>query len=214
MSNKKVSVITGGKSDDPRQINDFYPTPSASVQSLIDTGVLDKCSTFRDPCAGQGHITDVLAGNLMGEYGKTLFAEDLYDYSGKHWIETGIDFLKAEPYIVDAIVTNPPYDKKVLMPFVEKCLSESDSITAMFLKITFFESSSRDEFFEKNKTLKYVIAFANRQPLYKNGEIVKGKSNAIMYAWFIWDKSYNGEPTLMRINNSESVKENKDRGIY
>ena len=211
---KNVSILTGGATESIRQEHDFYPTPSASTQALIDTGVLDDCKTFRDPCAGLGHITDVLAENLVCEYGSTLFAEDLIDYNGKRWIKTKQDFLTSEPYIVDAIVTNPPYSREVLMPFVEKCLAESDKVTAMFLKITFLESLSRKEFFDNNKTLKYVMPFSNRQPLYKNGEVVKGKSNAIMYAWFVWDKSYCGEPTIKLLDNSELVNENKKNNIY
>lgn len=212
--NKQIGVITGGKSSDPRQEHDFYPTPSASTQALIDTGVLDGCKAFRDPCAGRGHITDVLGEHFTVAYNNALFAEDLIDYGANHWIETGVDFLKAEPYKVEAIVTNPPYSRDILMPFVDKCLAESTKITAMFLKITFLESTARKEFFDTNKTLKYIMPFSNRQPMYKNGEVVKGKSNAIMYAWFIWDKTYNGEPTIKLLDNSELVKENKSKGVY
>lgn len=210
---RNVSVITGGESNDPRQVNDFYPTPSASVQSLIDTGILINAKSFRDPCAGAGHITRVLKKELGVSL--DISAEDLIAYEGREdYILTGIDFLKAKPYMVDAIVTNPPYSRAILMPFVEKCLQESNRFTAMFLKITFLESTARKGFFDTNKTLKFVMPFSNRQPMYKNGEIKKGKSNAIMYAWFIWDKEYNGEPTIRLLDNSDLVKENKQKEIY
>ena len=42
---KNMSILTGGTTDSIRQQNDFYPTPSASIQALIDTGVLDECSS-------------------------------------------------------------------------------------------------------------------------------------------------------------------------
>ena len=203
-----VSLITGGKGMSDRCETDFYPTPSVSTRSLFDTGYieLDNINTVLEPACGLKHISNIVRDYLP----KAQITEsDLFNYGDKT-IVSGVDFLKykyTEKF--DLVITNPPYSTKLLMPFVQKSLEVSNKYVAMFLKITFLESSNRYKFFKENKNLKYVICFSNRQPLYKNG-IKTNANNAIMYAWYIWDKDYIGLPTLDWIDNSKEVKNTKE----
>ena len=193
-----VSLITGGKGYSERDTRDFYPTPDISTKSLLESGYIDdNIKTMLEPCAGKNSI-----GRIVKKYNKScdIKAIDLYDY-GEPDVESNIDFLTWEPdKRYDWIITNPPYDPKLLMPFIEKSLSIANKGVAMFLKITFLEGIKRYDFFKSNKMLKNVLVFSNRQPVYKNG-INTGTSNAICYAWYIWRKDYKGLPTIDWLNN-------------
>jgi len=194
-----VSLITGGKGIADRSPTDFYPTPTASIKVLNDFIGIKDGAHILEPCAGIGHIAKEF---------NNVTALDLYKYDAEylHKVETGIDFLSWEPdKKYDWVITNPPFDRKVLLPIVEKSIEIATKGVAMFLKLTFLESTSRLEFFQKNRTLKEVIIFSNRQPLYKNG-IKTPASNAICYAWFIWDKDYTGDPAIKWVDNTQLIK--------
>ena len=206
-----VSLITGGASKaNKRSITDYYPTPTATTQALLNEQPFENINTILEPACGLCHISNV----VKKEYPyANIKSSDLHFY-GDNSIETGVDFL-TEKYDTkfDLVITNPPYSRDILMPFVSKTLEVSNRYVAMFLKITFLESISRKDFFDNNKTLKTVYIFSNRQPIYKNGEVT-GASNAICYAWFLWDKQYNGNPEIKLLNNSKLIKSNKANGIY
>ena len=144
-------------------------------------------------------------------------SSDLHSYHPQKMDVIGeMDFL-AEDYPftdeIDWVITNPPYDSKVLMPIVEKSLDIANKGVAMFLKLTFLETIKRAEFFLKNGRLKTVLVMANRQPMYKRGVYQKA-SNAIAYAWYIWETDYYGLPTIDWISNARECKENRELGIY
>jgi len=211
-----VSIITGG-STGTRDETDFYPTPTCSIKSLINYLWQEKKLHSEDfilePCAGDGQITHV----LYEEGFTNSISTDLHLYHPRKMDVIGyMDFLDEDyPFIdgIDWIITNPPYDSKILMPIVEKCLNVADKGVAMFLKLTFLETIKRAEFFKKNGKLKTVLVMANRQPMYKRG-IYQKASNAIAYAWYIWDTNYNGLPTIDWIDNARDCKENRELGIY
>lgn len=96
------------------------------------------------------------------------------------------------------IITNPPY--KYAKEFVEHALdiiSEGRKV-AMFLKLTFLEGKARREFFKKNPP-KRIWVFSERVMCAKNGDFEKLKESggsAVAYAWFVWEKGYNGKTEL------------------
>lgn len=100
------------------------------------------------------------------------------------------------------IITNPPY--KYAKEFVEKALNTipTGNKVAMLLKLLFLEGKARKELFRKYPP-KHVYVFSGRIMCAKNGEFEKmkaGGGSAIAYAWFIWEKGYDGKPTLDWIN--------------
>ena len=197
-----VSLITGGAGNSNRSPTDFYPTPSASTISLIEANILpDDIKSILEPAAGRAHISKVLKHYYPEA---NIISTDLFDY-GEPTVTPNRNFLIDEVAPVEWVITNPPYSRDLLLPFVEKSLEVATKGVAMFLKITFFESVARNNLFNQ-KNLKYVIAFANRQPIYKNGIKTKA-SNAIMYAWFVWEIGYKGEPILLRADNTDIIKE-------
>lgn len=203
--------ITGGGGKSEREINDFYPTPTATTQSLVKYLPISKEDILLEPSAGQGHISNVLQNSFPSN---KIISTDLIDYGNPN-IQSGLDFLvESYPYNkADWVITNPPYSSKILMPFVLKALQIASKGVAMLLKITFLESVRRKKFFEETQMLENVVLFSNRQPMYKNGIVTKA-SNAICYAWYIWNKDFQGNPTILWEDNSNEVKSNLIKGIY
>lgn len=96
------------------------------------------------------------------------------------------------------IITNPPY--KASLGFVKHALDivENGRKVIMFLKLTFLEGVERGEFFKTNPPKK-VLVFSKRIMCAKNGnfeEMKAGGGSAVAYAWFVWEKGFQGKPEI------------------
>lgn len=185
--------LAGGNPERGRVEDDFYATDPKSTKALLDN-VKFEGDSFLEPCCGQGHIS-----KLIEEYypNAEVVSQDLVD---RGYGNTGIDFLTCEfDRKFDNVITNPPF--KLAQEFIEKSLDilNDNGKIAMFLKVQFLEGMGRKEFFEK-APLKYVYVFRARQSPWMNGSPVdeKGKkwSSTMCFAWFIFEKGYEGEPII------------------
>lgn len=141
-----------------------------------------------EPACGKGDISEVFL-----KKGYSTISTDLV-YRG--YGEGERDFFK-QTILVDNIVTNPPY--KYALEFVNHSKKLAKKKIAMFLKTVFLESESRYEMFlDKEFPLKTIYQFSKRVTLTKNGIKMKN-SGMISYAWYVWDKDYNGSPTIQWI---------------
>lgn len=114
----------------------------------------------------------------------------------------GVDFLKvtkedAEDGVQWDIITNPPY--KYAKEFVEHALEISADGTkiAMFLKLTFLEGKGRRDLFRNNPPQTVYVSSARLQ-CGKNG--VFDGASMVAYAWFVWQKGYDGPTNIKWIN--------------
>ncbi len=185
--------LAGGNPERGRVEDDFYATDPKSTKALLDN-VKFEGNSFLEPCCGQGHIS-----KLIEEYypDAEVISQDLID---RGYGSTGIDFLTYDfDRKFDNVITNPPF--KLAQQFIEKSLDllNDNGKVAMFLKVQFLEGTGRKEFFEKSP-LKYVYVFRARQSPWMNGSPVdeKGKkwSSTMCFAWFIFEKGYEGEPII------------------
>lgn len=75
----------------------------------------------------------------------------------------------------------------------------------MFLKTTFLEGKKRyNNLFSVNPP-KYMFQFVSRVLCAKNGDfetMIAGGGSAVSYAWFVFQKGYEGDTTIKWINNS------------
>lgn len=168
-----------------RQSEDFYATEPKAVEELLERETFS--DTILEPCVGQGHIARVLIGGGYKCIG--------YDIIDRGFPDTEIkDFLTLKENHND-IITNPPY--KYCKEFVEHALSISPEGTkiAMFLKLTFLESQSRKELFEK-QPFKTLYVFSARRSCAKNGDFEKYPSSAVAYGWYVWVKGFKGNPEI------------------
>ena len=193
--NKKSTFVTLGASnhsDKEREINDFYSTDPKSLYLFLDALKKDKgiklSKNIWECACGKGHLSEVLK-----ERGYNVYSSDLVDRSYGHpninFLEDTIDFSNFD------ILTNPPY--RYAKEFVERGIDivGDGHYVIMFLKIQFLEGQARRELFNKYPP-KYVYINSARQTCYINGDMSKKMSSATCYCWFIWEKGFNGEPTL------------------
>ena len=112
-----------------RKERDLYETPAWVTEALLPH--LPECRTIWEPAAGSGKMSRVLKG-----FAGTVISSDIAE---------GQDFLAADGFDGDAIITNPPYE---LAPeFIERALSltASDGLVAMLLRTDFDHAKSRQQ---------------------------------------------------------------------
>ena len=188
---KSVFVCNGASNhtDDERQIDDYYATEPKATQLLLDkvqfSNVVWECA-----CGG-GHMSEVLKQN-----GYSVYSTDLVDRGYEDTII--LDFLKFNTLNNIDIITNPPY--KYAKEFVEHALDISSYgvKVAMFLKPTFLEGKARKKLFEKYPP-KAVYVSSSRLQCAKNGDFEKygkGVGTAVAYAWYVWEKGFNGKTII------------------
>lgn len=188
--NRIASFATLGAnnhSDVIREVNDYYATDPRAVEMLLEKEKFN--SIILEPSCGEGHISRVLL-----DRGYAVKSSDLID-RGFGDVK---DFFEIDEFNGD-IITNPPY--KIALDFVKHSLDiipEGNKV-AMFLKLQFLEGKARKEFYKNNPPKKIYVA-SGRLVCAMNGDFEKYKSSAVAYAWFIWEKGYNGSPEIDWIN--------------
>ena len=168
---------------------EFFPTPPWATRALMEDvfpGFAGR--SIWEPCAGLGHMSDVLAERLV-----TVRASDVYGYptaDGHDARQYGVekfDFLDeskvAEQPMYDWIVTNPPFSKAAEM--LPIALSKAICGVAFLLRIQWLEGASRFYRVYHKMGPTFVAPFCERVPMCGGGWDVEGLS-ATMYAWFVW----------------------------
>jgi hypothetical protein len=168
-------AYVGHNSKGDRKKDDFYPTPPEATMALMDREIFN------------GNIWECACGNgamskVMIDKGYEVYSSDLTD---RGYGEVGIDFLKADKK-VDNIITNPPFNLST--EFTIKALKQANNQVAMLNKLSFLEGLKRKELIFSQKKLKKIWIFSRR---------VRFGGNGLMaFAWFIFDKNYNGLPEV------------------
>lgn len=194
IGNQKSIYTTPGASnhtDKERQQHDYYATEPKAMELLLAEESFH--SVIWECACGEGHLSKVLE-----EHGFEVISTDLI-YRGFGDPEP-LDFLKdtLENFEGD-IITNPPY--KYALEFVEQALNsvQQGRKVAMFLKLTFLEGQKRKEFFLHNPP-KTIYVSSSRLMCAMNGNFASISSSAAAYAWFVWEKGFNGDPIIKWIN--------------
>lgn len=173
-----------------REHNDFYATEPKAVEMLLK--VESFAPNIWECACGRGQMSKVLEAN-----GYKVRSTDLVD---RGYGEGGVDFLAQVEQWDGDIITNPPY--KYGIEFVDKRLEliKDGNRVAMFLKLQFLEGKKRRAFFEKNPP-KIIYVSTSRLVCALGGDFESYKhSNAVTYAWFIWEKGYKGDPIIKWFN--------------
>lgn len=176
-----------------REKNDYYATDPNTLKILLDRLEKDNINLNKNiwECAcGEGHLSEVLKA-----HGFNMTNTDIVNRGyGENFKQ--LDFLETDTVFDGDILTNPPY--KYAKEFVEHAIDiiKENNYVVMFLKLQFLEGKARRKMFNKYPP-KYVYVFSERQSCAMNGDFERyAKSNAICYAWFIWEKGFIGEPII------------------
>lgn len=192
-NNKAIYTCLGASNHalEERQKEDYYATAPRAAELLLE--VEPDLDNIWECACGEGHLAKV-----FDNAGKLLWATDIID---RGYGQGVIDFLRPTHYTTHTgdIVTNPPY--KFAKEFIEKALNIilPHRKVCMFLKVTFLEGKARKEFFKKYPP-KIVYVCSGRIPCAKNGDFDKYPSSAVAYAWYVWEKGYQGQTVIRWIN--------------
>ena len=201
MKKRVNNIMVSGKT---RAENDFYATDPEAVKYLLNVEKFD-CNIWE--CAsGKNHIA-----NVLKEYSYNVRTSDIVKRTPT---TEELDFLSCEDSAWDgSIVSNPPF--KYGREFVEKALSlvGKGQKVAMFLPLQFLDGLKRYELFKVNPPIRIHI-FSRRIRCGMNGDFTSNKSGGLQsYAWFVWEKGYQGKPEIDWINHDEELDENRMRAI-
>ena len=162
--------------------NDYYATPLQSTRALLD--VEEIIYPALEPACGEGHIAKMLDGEVT--------ASDIVDRGyGKQ-----TDFFLVDTRY-ETIITNPPFN--LFQEFAEHALKLAKKKVILFGKLQALEGKKRATFMQ-NSPLRTVYVFKSRQNPLRNGSALdeKGKpwASTMAFAWFVWEKGYDGKPTI------------------
>ena len=149
-----------------RKERDLYETPAWVTEALLPQ--LRECRIIWEPAAGSGKMSRVLKG-----FAGTVISSDIAE---------GQDFLAADGFDGDAIITNPPYE--LAAEFIERALSltASDGLVAMLLRTDFDHAKSRQHLFQHPAFSKKLV-LTKRIKWFEDS---KGQPS-FNHAWFVWD---------------------------
>ncbi len=173
---------------------DFYETPrwatEKAVEAMLIDGVINKYNEIYDPCCGAGAITDVL--QIYGF--ENLKASDIQT---EEYIKgtKGIDVYDIGDDVTEIVFTNPPYGLMTKENMLNEFLRISRSKVILLLNIFYLSSKDRKEML-KHSGLQYVYIHSDRVTMYPYGQPKPKNGGTKMFAWFVWDKEYNGEPVI------------------
>ena len=173
-----------------REKNDYYATEPKALELLLE--LEDFSDRVWECSCGEGHLSRVLV-----DAGKDVISSDLIDRGyGKV-----LDFLDPtlEGPVNRDIITNPPF--KFTNEFLVKAMSilEEGRKIAFFLPIRYVEGKARKQLFQRFP-LKTVYVSSGRLICAINGDFETVTGSATAYAWFIWEKGYQGPTELKWFN--------------
>lgn len=194
-----------------REENDFYATDPKALLLLLNKcsnklkDLLETAKESTHDCAfdiwecacGNGNLFEVLYNNAFDvlptdiEYRgcKDIYfiQEDFLKHNGKY----------IDQYVAPIILTNPPYS--LATEFIEHALEilPDGGLYIALMNITYLAGQKRFERVYSKGTLREVYIFSKRIECWKNNERPKDKCGSMAnYAWYVFQKGYNGQPTL------------------
>lgn len=184
---------------EPPDSLDFFPTPPWATRAFCryvlprvsSLAQRPKAMTAWDPCAGEGHMAEVLK-----EYFGQVYASDVHDYGKGYavgsFVGQGLDIAR-HPGKAHWIIFNPPF--RLAEEFLERAIDEAVTGVAALLRTSFIETDDRYHFYQRHK-LTLFAPYAERVPMTK-GIWDPGASTATSYSWFLFVKDVDALPPFI-----------------
>ena len=170
--------------------NGFYATDPIAIDKL--KSVFDIPHSIYEPMCGQGHLSERLI-----KHGHEVWSTDLVD---RGYGESGVNFFEVEN-IGDKwhILTNPNYKFGMESVLHAIDLVAKGNYVIMFLKVQFLEGKKRKVNLYDKFNPKHVFISSERILCAKNGDfegMMKSGGSAVAYAWFVWQKGWEGKTEI------------------
>jgi len=181
----KGSRGLGGARGFDREKDDFYPTPDALIDPLIERWRFHLDSGVWEPACGDGAICKALQ-----RHGLPSVGTDLVD---RGYGESRRDFLmELKPAEiggvgVDAIITNPPF--RLWREFAAHALSLDVAFVALLGRLQLLEGKRVSALFEESHLTSVMVSAGrvNMLPIVDGIRAEdKGHNGMIAWAWFVW----------------------------
>jgi len=155
--------------------NDFIQTPKEITEKLLEFEKFE--GNILEPCCGAGAISEVLKSK-----GYKVFSFDKFSYG--YGVQKDL-FEISDEY--DNVITNPPFTQQ------QKVKKHLISIARKKVALLWYVKNIGNEIETKtSKNLKTIYVFNKRI------NWVETKLGWL-FAWFIWEKEYDGDITIKRI---------------
>lgn len=171
-----------------RNESDLYSTPYCLTREVLDRESLDISKSILEPACGNNAIVKVL--NEKGFTNITAYDKE-------------VDFLK-ETKQYDVIITNPPFN--LSQEFILKCKDIAREKFILLFPLSYLHGKKRylEIFSKSDYKLEKVYVFTrsltlDNRPLREDGKVRNGM---MIYAWYVWNKEYKGNPEIEWIENS------------
>jgi hypothetical protein len=166
-----------GSGNANREKDDFYATPDWAIDALLDRE--EFIGEVWEPACGDGAICKRL---MMRGY-TDIYASDLIDrgYGDAHF-----DFMNSNRKTTN-IITNPPF--KIGTKFTLHALNLASDKVVIFNKLSFLEGKERRDKLYSLNMLECCYVFGERVGF-------NGGGGMLAFAWFVFNKKYNGKPKL------------------
>lgn len=175
-------------------VYDFYETPKwateKAIEKMLIDGVINKYDKILEPCCGAGAISDVLS-----IYGfENLKSSDIQTNDYIKGVK-GIDVYDIDDNSTEVVFTNPPYNLMTKGNLLNEFFRISSKKVILLLNIYYLSSKDRKEMLQSSG-LQYVYIHSDRVTMFPFGQEKPKNGGTKMYAWFVWNKEYNGEPII------------------
>lgn len=186
-----------------RNAFDYYVTPQKAIHNFIDNfkDNLENIHTFFDPCAGGDDNNKMSFPEVLKEYfpkANIITSDIRSDSLAKNKLDFLTENLLVDHYNNLVIISNPPFD--LAEKFIEKALRLKPKYVIFLLRLSFFATDKRKNFFQNNMP-EYCYILANRPSFIPkdlvfettDGEtktIRKGSKDSSEYAFFVWSMDW------------------------
>jgi hypothetical protein len=168
-----------------RNAHDWYQEPRRAIDALLDVETFEGVTW--DPACGSGNIATAFTDRGMAAFGSDIVDRGYgprNDFRTSDW----------QPHhTIENIVTNPPFNAAV--DFLNIALNIATEKVAILQRLSWLEGKARRQIFE-NTPLARVWVFSSRISMPPGGSDQPAKGGSVAFAWFCWDRSYRGPPTL------------------
>lgn len=176
--------MAGGNPKVARPLNNFYPTPDAVTQTLLEAFNFNP--DVHECACGNGAMARVLEA-----YGYNVIATDLAPQGyGKQ-----ADFFSITKPLANCIITNPPFGPgPMARRFIEHALDVLKvEQLALVLKSTYWHAANRQDLFRNHKPAAIC-------PLTWRPDFLGLKRPTMEVMWCIWHRGHIGEPAYIPLN--------------